>query len=80
MTLAGLFKLMQPWFALRRALGYDVNSTGAQLATEKPEHDAAQATDVQSQSADEVGESTVLQEEPSSSQDAEVCCEIKAEV
>ncbi|KAL3135315.1 hypothetical protein ABBQ32_007510 [Trebouxia sp. C0010 RCD-2024] len=44
---------------------------GAQLATEKTEDDAAQRTDVQSQSVHKVGESTVLQEEPSSSQVAE---------
>lgn len=48
-----------------------MKSTGAQLATEKTEDDAAQRTDVQSQSVHKVGESTVLQEEPSSSQVAE---------
>ena len=47
-----------------------MNFTGAQLATEKPEHEA-QATDVQPKSVDEVGDSTVLQEEPSSSQGSE---------
>lgn len=51
------------------------NTAGAQLAVEKPGNDAAQVTELQPESVDELGESTVHEEPGSSS--AEVHRKIK---